>query len=142
MRKDTKELFKSFYFFPLQSIKLCQFYGIERHHKKAVSGTRTFVVQAHILITHTHKHFGFSACMERKLQTLFMCTVCLWKEANYLHLLLAKHFSKPHHFPSKKIFLLQFTFIPTDGVCWYFLSHLRGGKCGRKKEKWFTYGVT
>ena len=71
-----------------------------------------------------------------------MCTVCLWKEANCLHVLLAKHCSKPHHFPSKKLFLLQFTFFPTDGVCWYFLSHLRGGKCGRKKEKWFAYGVT
>ena len=45
--------------------------------------------------THTHKHFGFSACMERKLHTLLMCTVCLWKEANCLHLLLAKHCSKP-----------------------------------------------
>ena len=52
--------------------------------------------------THTHKHFGFSACIERKLHTLQMCTVCLWKEANCLHLLLAKHCSKPHHFPSKK----------------------------------------
>ena len=52
--------------------------------------------------THTHKHFGFSACMERKLHTLFMCTVCLWKEANCLHVLPAKHSGKPHHFPSKK----------------------------------------
>ena len=56
--------------------------------------------------THTHKHFGFSACMERKLHTLLMCTVCLWKEANSLHVLLAKHCRKPKHFPSKKIFLL------------------------------------
>ena len=56
--------------------------------------------------THTHKHFGFYACMEGKLHTLLMCTVCLWKEANCLHVLPAKHCSKPHHFPSKKIFLL------------------------------------
>ena len=56
--------------------------------------------------THTHKQFGFSACIERKLHTLFMCTVCLWREANCLHVLLAKHCGKPHHFPSKKIFLL------------------------------------
>ena len=40
--------------------------------------------------------------MERKLHTLLMCTVCLWKEANSLHVLLVKHCGKPHHFPSKK----------------------------------------
>ena len=56
--------------------------------------------------THTHKHFGFSACMERKLHTLLMCTVCLWKEASCLHLLLAKHCGRPHHFSSKNFFLL------------------------------------
>ena len=28
---------------------------------------------------------------------------------------------------------MQFSFIPTDGVCWYFLSHLRGGEMWKKK---------
>ena len=53
--------------------------------------------------TQTHKHFGFSTYMERKLHTLLMCAVCLWKEANSLHVLLAKHCGKPLHFPSKNI---------------------------------------
>ena len=71
-----------------------------------------------------------------------MCTVYLWMEANCLHVLLAKHCGKPHHFPSKKNIPSVIHFYPNRWSMLVLSEPSQGGKCGRKKEKWFSYGVT